>query len=630
MCGIAGTARCDGGPVEAALVERMCAAQAHRGPDSRGVHTEAGVGLGIQRLRVIDLETGDQPIFNEDRSVAVVMNGEIYNFRELREDLRRRGHRFATEGDTEVIVHLYEEHGRDLVEHLNGMFCFALWDSRRAQLLLARDRVGKKPLLYALRDGAISFASEFAALLADPAVATEPDVLALDAYLAFRYVPAPLTAFEDVRKLPPGHTLLYDAGEVSIERYWELEFADRPDRLSDAEAAEQIRDQLRAAVKRRMISDVPLGAFLSGGVDSAAVVAAMAEVSAQPVKTFSIGFRNEELDELPLARLVAERFGTEHHELVVEPDAIEIIPKIVRHYGEPFADATAVPTFYLAEMARRHVTVALNGDGGDEVFGGYTRYVAQLAAAKLGRVPAPVRRLGPAVARLTPPSGRVNSFRSRLRRAGSTIALDPAERYLRTMTDLQGLPRAQLYTDSFAAAVADAPTASFVTSPWESTDAGSLTDRMLAVDTAHYLPDDLLTKVDIATMASSLEGRSPFLDYELMEFCARLPAELKIRGGQKKGRPAAGDAGLGPRRGPRRAQARLSAPDRRLVSRRAPRLCRADPARPPDPLARHLPPRAGREPAQPPRRRLRRQLPSDLDAADAGALATAGARRLSG
>jgi asparagine synthase (glutamine-hydrolysing) len=532
MCGIAGQARTDGRPVEAVLVDRMCAGEEHRGPDSRGVHVEAGVGLGIQRLRIIDLATGDQPIFNEDGTVAVVLNGEIYNFRELRERLVASGHAFRTESDTEAIVHLYEELGRDCVRELHGMFGLAIWDSRRQELVLARDRVGKKPLLYALSDGKISFASEFGALLQDEEIPRDLDLQALDAYFAYRYVPAPLTALRAVRKLPPAHTLVFGPRGVEIDRYWSLDYGRRFEG-TEQEAHSEIREHLRRATRKRMVSDVPLGAFLSGGVDSAAVVAAMAEASPRPVQTFSIGFEGE-LNELPLARLVAERFGTEHHELMVEPKAIEVIPKIVRHYGEPFADATAIPTFYLAEMARRHVTVALNGDGGDEAFAGYTRYVAQAALAKVGRLPTPARRLLSAVAARVPSSGKIDSTRSRIRRLGEAATLDEPGRYLAYMTDLQGFRRHELYSDDFAQAIGRSTAGSFVREPWARSTATSLVDRMLDVDVSHYLPDDLLTKVDIATMACSLEGRSPLLDHELMELAASLPPELKLRGGEKK------------------------------------------------------------------------------------------------
>jgi asparagine synthase (glutamine-hydrolysing) len=534
MCGIAGQARFDGGSVQATLVERMCEAIIHRGPDSRGLHIDGGVGLGIQRLRVIDLDTGDQPIFNEDGSIVVVLNGEIYNFVALRERLRAAGHHFATKADTEVIVHLYEELGPRCVDQLHGMFAFALWDSRRQRLLLGRDRVGKKPLYYSHRDGVLSFASELAALLADPAIPRDVDHEALDAYLAYRWVPSPRTAFSGVRKLEPGSVLTFDGGEPRTERYWHLDFANKRTIGDPRELGEEIREQLRAAVGLRMVSDVPLGAFLSGGVDSAAVVAAMAEQSAAPVKTFSIGFANDEYNELPAARLVAEQFGTEHHEHVVEPNAIELIEKIVRHYGEPFADASAVPSFYLSEMASRHVTVALNGDGGDETFAGYTRYAAQALLGRMDWIPASAKRALGRAGSLLPASGRKESPISRARRLAGGIALAPADRYIAYMTRLNGLDRTKLYTPSYAAMLKDSIVDDVIALPWQQSSADDLVDRMLDVDTLTYLPDDLLTKIDIATMAYSLEGRSPLLDHEFMQFAASLPSTCKLSGRSHK------------------------------------------------------------------------------------------------
>jgi asparagine synthase (glutamine-hydrolysing) len=511
----------------------MCAAMEHRGPDSRGVHLDDGVGLGIQRLRIIDLETGDQPIFNEDGSVVVVLNGEIYNYRELRADLESRGHRFATRTDTEVIVHAYEEHGLDFVHALHGMFGLAVWDARRRRLVLARDRAGKKPLFYCLRNGMLRFASELGALMSNGSVPRDVDPHALDAYLAFRYIPSPLSVFREVRKLPPACRAVFDAEGLRIDRYWRLDFSCKR-RESDAELLDETRERLRIAVRRRMIADVPLGAFLSGGVDSAAVVAAMAEASPEPVKTFSIGFHDPTLDERELARVTASHFETEHHEIVVEPNAIEIIPDIIRHYGEPFADATAIPTFYLAQMARRHVTVALNGDGGDETFAGYRRYVAALTAGRLDRAPRPVRRALAGLARRLPADGRIDSPLNRVRRLGTTLAMDPHDRYLAYMTELQGLHRGEIYTGAFQEALGESRVAGFTREPWMRSSASDPLDFILDVDSATYLPDDLLVKVDIATMAHSLEGRSPLLDHEFMQFAATLPRHLKIDGRETK------------------------------------------------------------------------------------------------
>lgn len=535
MCGICGQVRWDGQAPQGALIEDMCLAQEHRGPDARGVHLDSAAGLGIQRLRVIDLATGDQPLFNEDGSVAVVLNGEIYNFRELRARLERAGHRFKTESDTEVIVHLYEEEGSRCVRSLQGMFGLAIWDLRRRRLVLARDRVGKKPLFYSLRDGALSFASELQALLRDPEIPRDLDFEALDAYLALRWIPAPFSAFKAVRKLPPASVLVLESGQIKIDRYWQLDYAAPPPEGSEAELASELREQLRRAVRRRMVSDVPLGAFLSGGVDSAGVVAAMAEISREPVRTFSIGFTTDRYNELPRARLVAEHFGTEHEELTVTPDAIELLPRIVRHYGEPFADSSAIPSFYLAEMTRQRVTVALNGDGGDESFAGYSRYAANLALERLSRVPRPARRAMAALARRLPPDGRIESRRNRLRRLAHAAALEGSQRHAAYLIQLDRRSRAGLYTDQFRQEVGVTETAeAAIERLWSGSSAADPLDRMLDVDVNLYLPDDLLVKMDIATMAHSLEARSPLLDPELMQFAASLDSRSKLRGTQKK------------------------------------------------------------------------------------------------
>jgi asparagine synthase (glutamine-hydrolysing) len=520
--------------VDGELVHAMCAALEHRGPDSRGVHVEGPVGLGIQRLRVIDLATGDQPVYNEDRSVAVVLNGEIYNYRELRERLSANGHRFATAGDSEVIAHLYEEEGPDCVRSLAGMFAFALWDDRRGELLVTRDRIGKKPLFYAERDGAISFASELWALLADDEIPREVDPEALDRFFTYTYVPSPFSAFRGVRKLPPASLLRWRDGRTRIERYWKLDYAPTVDIGSEAEAGEAVREALRTAVRRRMVADVPLGAFLSGGVDSTAVVAAMAEQSTDPVKTFSIGFETEGFDELPYAREIAELFGTEHHELLVRPDAVELLPKLVRHYGEPFADHSAIPSFYLAEMAREHVTVALTGDGGDEAFGGYGRYANATMLRRLDRLPAALRRRIAAAGARVRPDGNLTSPRNRLRRASALLSLSPQERYVRAMSRFGPSLRDTVYTPEFCASLEDSSPAETIGEPWGASTASNLVDRMLDVDQQTYLPGDLLAKMDIATMAYGLEARSPLLDHELLEFAAALPVRFKVRGTEKK------------------------------------------------------------------------------------------------
>ncbi len=534
MCGIVGQVSSPGGePANGVVLERMCAALEHRGPDSRGLFVDGEVGLGIQRLRVVDLVTGDQPIRNEDGSVVVVLNGEIYNFRELREDLVRRGHIFATQGDTEVIVHLYEEYGPGCVRRLHGMFAFALWDERRRQLLVARDRVGKKPLFYAFRDGALSFASELRALMEDREIPRDLDFAALDCYLAYGYVPAPLSVFRAVRKLPPAHTLVLREGRVELDRYWRLDYARKLSVSDPRELHEPIRDAICAATRRRLVADVPLGAFLSGGIDSSAVVAAMSEVGEGRVRTFSIGFEHAGFDELPHARRVAQQFGTDHHEFVVRPDAISLAPKIVRHYGEPFADASAIPSFCLAEVTRRHVTVALNGDGGDESFGGYTRYVANRVAGRLDALPMPLKRAAAsATGRLG--GGEVTSLANKVRRLGQALPLTPEARYAGYVSWFDESQRGLLYTPEFQALVGESVAPGVIAQPWMGASGADVVDVMLEVDAGTYLPDDLIAKIDIATMAHALEARSPLLDQDLMQFAASIPADLKVRGREKK------------------------------------------------------------------------------------------------
>ena len=511
MCGIAGTVA-SRGPVDRGQIERICALQEHRGPDSRGVHLGDGVGLGIQRLRIIDLETGDQPIYNEDRSISVVLNGEIYNYRELREQLRRRGHVFNTESDTEVIVHLYEERGPELVESLAGMFAFALWDSKRRRLVLARDRVGKKPLHYFERNGTLSFASELRALMADPQAPREIDPSSLDEFLAFGYISAPNTIWRGVRKLPPGHVMVWDGGRSHVERWWRLDYAAKLTG-SPGELAEELRRRVADAVRRRMIADVPLGAFLSGGIDSSIVISEMAGQSTEPVKTFSIGFTHDRFNELPRARLIVERFATDHTEFTVEADAVELLPKLARHYGEPYADSSAIPSFHLAELTRQEVTVALNGDGGDESFAGYPRQMANARSGWLDGVPrrarAGVDALGGLVVRPADRLGRAGYARRLL----TGLAQDSPDRYASHVGIFSADERAALLAPEVRPAVEPGRAAGVIRRPWDSATGHDRLDQILQVDVETYLPGDLLTKVDIATMAYSLEARSPLLDH---------------------------------------------------------------------------------------------------------------------
>lgn len=544
MCGIVGIANPDGRPVDEKALRRMCDAIIHRGPDDdgyfvsrlpesgsgSGVQGTASVGLGMRRLSIIDLSTGKQPIHNEDKTVWVVLNGEIYNYTGLRKELEAKGHRFYTRSDTEAIVHAYEEYGDDVPKHLRGMFAFALWDERRQKLLLARDRVGKKPLLYAIVGRELVFASEFQAILRHPGVSRDVNLDAISHYLSFMCVPAPLTAFAGVRKLEPGHTLTWENGRVEIRRYWSLEFRNKLE-ISEEEAGERVIELLRDAVRVRLMSDVPLGAFLSGGIDSSAVVALMSELSSERVKTFSIGFEEQEFNETAHARRVAERFGTEHHEFIVRPNAMEILPTLVRHYGEPYADSSAIPTFYLAKMTRQHVTVALNGDGGDECFAGYERYTAMRLAELYHRLPRLIREqvVEPAIGAI-PEAGSARSRIGRARRFLDVMGRPVGERYLRWTSAISEELKTELCTAGFLAQTRAARAIGYV-QPWfEGNGEIDVVDRALMADTSHYLPNDLLVKVDIASMAVSLEARSPFLDHHLMEFAASLPARFKLHG----------------------------------------------------------------------------------------------------
>jgi asparagine synthase (glutamine-hydrolysing) len=535
MCGICGIVHDDHGyPVDVDVLESMNDAMYHRGPDEGRVHVAAGAALAARRLAIIDVLHSSQPLLNEDGTVVGVMNGEIYNFRELRERLAARGHTFSTRGDAETIVHLYEEEGVDFVRSLDGMFALAIYDTTSRRLVLARDRVGKKPLFYSARPGMISFASELRALLEDPEVPRDLDYQALDCYLAYQYVPAPYSAFKAVRKLPPASVLVYRSGRVSVRRYWSLDYRRKRVVTDRRELHEEIRETIGRAVRRRMVADVPLGAMLSGGVDSAAVVGSMAEASSEPVKTFSVGFDNPAFSELGYARMIATQFGTEHHEHVVRPDAISLIPRIVAHYGEPYADSSALATFYLAELASRHVKVALNGDGGDENFAGYTRYAANSVLRRLERVPPPIRQAVTALAHQMPPRSNVRSTYNRVRRIGRSLGLDAAARYGRYVSYFDSVEREELYTDEFRALIGPSVVADVIERPWNALAGADLLDVMLQTDVETYLPGDLLVKMDIATMAHSLEARSPLLDREVLELAASLPAELKMRGTEKK------------------------------------------------------------------------------------------------
>lgn len=534
MCGIAGVVHTDETrPVEPALLERMAECLGHRGPDDRGSWFGRGAGLTHTRLSVIDLSTdARQPLANEDGTVHVTFNGEIYNFADLREELLERGHRFRSRTDGEVIVHLYEELGTDCVQRLEGMFAFAVWDAPRRRLLLARDRLGKKPLKYAECPAGLVFASELKAILSSGLVAPEVDTADVSLYLGLGFVPAPGTGFAGIRKLPAGHRLVLQDGQSRLERYWAPDFAHKRQRTAEQWHAE-IRQVVRVAVSKRLVSDVPLGAFLSGGIDSSIVVACMSKATSRPVETFAVGFDHDASSELHFARIVADRYRTSHHEFQVRAAAADLLPLLARLFEEPFADCSALPSYLLAREARRHVTVALSGDGGDESFVGYTRY-ARLAdwdarlngAAHLGipglagAIAALLRRIGPrwaapfdALSHLTDPQLAVRygwmmrlfseQQKSVLCRSDSMLpCARPAEKFRELMADRRA--------------------------------GDSAIDRMCFADAMLYLPDDLLPKVDLASMAHGLEVRSPLLDPEVLAVAAAAPAELKYRRGSLK------------------------------------------------------------------------------------------------
>jgi asparagine synthase (glutamine-hydrolysing) len=532
MCGIYGMYFADRGrTVDEDCLRAMGDAIHHRGPDESGVLVDGAFGFGMQRLSIIDLKTGHQPIGNEDGTVQVVFNGEIYNYRELARDLLERGHLLGTTSDTEVIVHLWEEYGADCVRHLTGMFALAVWDTRSQTLFLARDRLGIKPLYYADTAAGVVFGSELKALLRVPDVARRVSSEAVLAYLRWGYVPDPLSILDDVRKLPPGHTLVVRAGRVAEppRRYWDVtSFFAEPRLGSEAALLEELRWRLAESVKSHLVSDVPLGAFLSGGVDSTAVVAHMAAEHGASIKTFSIGFAEPAYDERPYARLASQRFATDHYELVVRPDSVERIARIVSYFDEPFADASAIPTYFVSELARAHVKVALSGDGGDELFAGYERYAVDWRRRHWSLL----RRLGvapvaAAVSRALPEGTPGKNYLN-------AMSLSRVARYVEEVSHFSYAALARLADGPLAALLARAG-ASNPMSPSIARGCGlGFPARLQCLDIETYLPGDILTKVDRMSMAHSLEARVPLLDHTLVEFVASLPARLTLRAGKGK------------------------------------------------------------------------------------------------
>jgi asparagine synthase (glutamine-hydrolysing) len=533
MCGIGGIfeyERTD--PIPQELVHAMNQTILHRGPDDEGIFVGPGIGLGFRRLSIIDLAGGHQPISNEDGTIWVMLNGEIYNYPELRKELETRGHRFATHSDTETIVHLYEDFGADCFARLRGMFAIAIWDSRNRALILARDRVGKKPLFYGADKRHIVFGSELKVLLAANNFPREIDHEALADYFSFGYIPAPKTIYRAARKVRPGHYVIASSSDVREVCYWDLSFSDKDvEERSETEWAELLRHQLCEATRIRLMSDVPLGAFLSGGIDSSSVVAMMTHLMKRPVTTCSIGFEEQEYNEADFARDVAQKFNANHHERIVRPSALDVLEKLVWHFDEPFADSSAIPTYYVSQVAREHVTVALGGDGGDENLAGYRRYMLDHYENRLRQyVPSGVRRqvfgrLGewyPALA-----------WAPRVFRAKATfqsLARSPLEGYFNSVSYFRPGDKRHLFTGDFRSGLHGYDSIEVLRQHYDKAGTENLLSRIQYVDIKTYLPDDILTKVDRASMAVSLEVRAPLLDHQLMETLARMPSTLKLRG----------------------------------------------------------------------------------------------------
>ncbi|TWT84152.1 Asparagine synthetase [glutamine-hydrolyzing] 1 [Planctomycetes bacterium CA13] len=544
MCGITGAVWLDSRQsIDQSLLTKMTDAIAHRGPDDSQTwldtnHHDAygnrvGVGLGFRRLSIIDLEGARQPMANEDGSVRMVFNGEIYNFQTLRRRLEGTGHTFATHGDGESILHLYEDEGTDCFSQLNGMFAIAIWDTNRNRMVLARDRIGQKPLYYAVKNNRLVFGSELKCLVQAGGVCNEIDPGAIDEFLTYQYIPPPSTIWKGVHKLAPGHFAVFENGRIRVERYWNYDpSVEVPTRRE--EACERIRELLTDSVRLRMQSDVPLGSFLSGGIDSSLVTAIAQSLSDTPVRTFSIGFPVSDFDETAYAAQVAKHLGTQHERFEVMPNGVEIIDKLVWHYDEPFGDSSAVPTWYLSELTRRKVTVALSGDGGDELFAGYERYQALWLSNKLQKI-FPIHRIpGIGLIQRLPDSQKQRSLMRRAKRFTEALGRPAARRYLEWLQIFPESMRAGLYTDDFLKELPGDDPFDFLDAAWTRSKGRDVVTRASTSDVLTYLPCDLCTKVDIASMGNGLEVRQPLLDYRLVEYAASLPVNLKFRGRRGK------------------------------------------------------------------------------------------------
>lgn len=531
MCGIAGEVYADpGAKADGGLVHRMCRSIRYRGPDDHGLIVDGQAALGMVRLAIIDLVTGKQPMANDDGSVIVVFNGEIYNFRELRASLEKGGHHFKTNSDTEVIVHLYEKYRQDFVIHLRGMFGIAIWDKKERKLLLVRDRLGVKPLFYRLEAGHLLFGSEIKAILQDPDVPRVANYVGIDQMFRYGYAVPPTTCFDGISELPPASMLTYCEGRCDVRSYWDLHFEVSPS-YDEGSACDDLLSLLRESIRLRMISDVPLGALLSGGIDSTMVVALMSEMSEEPVKTFSIGFEDRGFSELPYARQVAERYGTEHHEYVVTPHVADLLPKLICHHDAPFYDTSAIPTYYVCKMAREHVTVALSGDGGDELFAGYNLYMAEKAARYYEQLPSWLR--AGVIERMANRIPESTSYINKGRVAREFIraaTLDTRGRYERWTSKVKSEIRRDIYQSSTLVNCLGDQRSEHIRELFESQPKATVLNRLLYVDIKTELANDILVKVDRMSMANSLEIRSPLLDHRIHEFAATLPDQAKLKG----------------------------------------------------------------------------------------------------
>ncbi len=540
MCGFAGLVDLSGqmaGDELRALAVNMADILSHRGPDDSGIwiSKDNHVGLCHRRLSIIDLSpNGHQPMSNEDGSIWITYNGEVYNFKEIRAILETRGHVFKSSSDTEVVIHAYEEWGEGCLSRFSGMFAFAIWDEKRKKLFLARDRLGQKPLFYYWDKKRLVFASEMQAIMEDKSVLREVDYEAIHYYLSYQYIPAPKTAFKSIYKLPPAHYLILGNGNIDIKRYWRIGYSEKLSVKDEEEIIEELIDILKETVKSRLISEVPLGAFLSGGVDSSIVVALMSDLMDKPAKTFSIGFEEELYNELPYARIIAEKFNTDHHEFILKYDTLDILPKLVKHYGEPYADSSALPTYYLSRMTRKYVTVALSGDAGDENFAGYDRYLAQKILRYFKAIPSSFRKSLLVFLDFFPESDGNVSRVKRLKRFIRGSLWSDGQEYIKWMVCFTEEQKKEFYSSNMLSQMRNINSYDYLMTLFKKTSASSMVEKTMEVDINSYLPYDLLVKVDIASMANSLEVRSPFLDHKFIEFVARIPVDYKLKGMIKK------------------------------------------------------------------------------------------------